>query len=124
MVQLILNIRDCFYQIVIDYVNGLNRYIFYFSLTTFVNPGTWRHLLDWHLLVAFCLINVASLLFFVWPFIEISKKVFSRSIFMVLLDRLLILLTVLAPLSGYALVTGIVILILAYFIIKENSWPW
>ena len=74
MVQLIVNIRDCLYQIVIDYVNGLNRYVFTFSLTTFINPGTGRRLLDWYLLVAFCMINVASLLLFVGPFIKIVKK--------------------------------------------------
>ena len=74
MVQLIVNIRDCLYQIVIDYVNGLNRYVFTFSLTTFINPGTERCLLDWYLLVAFCMINVASLLLFVRPFIKIVKK--------------------------------------------------
>ena len=40
---------------------------------------------------------------------------------MVLLSRLLILLTALACLSGHALVTGTVIAVLAYFIIKDNS---
>ena len=40
---------------------------------------------------------------------------------MLLLNWLLIDLTALAPLSGHALVTGTVIAILAYFIIKENS---
>ena len=65
------------------------------------------------------MINVASLLLFVGPFIEIIKKAFSISFFMVL-NQLLILLTALAPLSGHTLVTGTVIAILAYFIVKEN----
>ena len=38
---------------------------------------------------------------------------------MVLRNRLLILLTGVAPLSGHALVTGTVIAILAYFIIRR-----